>query len=169
MKCIKIEWDGNDCDLPRLIELQDNEVLNDDLTRRLEGNSHSKIKNLEWYTPRPKYLLVGVRSISTKRGFKLALVVELTTTITDLNFGIINIYPRLPNHEFVFDILRVEFHQYVVQNGNCLYFEEYQSYKGRTISILQILDGLCQTLNNSVETIDYLRADLVQRKNIWVN
>ncbi|MFZ4523580.1 MAG: hypothetical protein ACOYNC_17895 [Bacteroidales bacterium] len=166
---MKIEWDGNDKDLPRLIEIDDNEVLNDELTQRLEGNSHTKIKNVEWYTPKPKYLLVGVRSINTKRGFKLVLVVELTTTIVDLNLGIINIYPRLPNHEFVFDILRMEFHQYVVQKGNCLYFEEFQSYKGRNISILKILDGLCQTLTNSIESEDYLRTDLLQRKNIWEN
>jgi hypothetical protein len=169
MKCVKIEWDVYDQSLPRLVELKDDEVLNDQLKERLEGNSKSKIRNVEWYTPQAQYLIVGVGNIMTQRGFNLALIIELAPKLFDQNIGILHIYPKMQNNEFIYDILRTEFHQFVREENSCLYFEEFITHRGKPISILSLLEGLCKTIETTLEAEDYLTADFQNLIRFWEN
>ena len=142
-KIIKIEWLYKPDDVPRIMEVDESTIFDEEFIRAIESCSQNKVANVHFYEPKPQYLILSLTNI-LKSGTSIpTLILTLSPTLTE-NDGsanaVLKIFGLCQENELVFDSVRSNFEGCWEEQGNSLFFlESTENEEGEKFSFLQLL------------------------------
>jgi len=170
MKFVKILWQYDDYDLPRIMELQEDITNLDELKMILEAQDEGKNKVLAItnYIPQKQYLNLYIEMSAVHADHRPMLMLSLSNS---RNEQLGNRWAKIKTfggkheaNEMIFDVIRTSTHESLVrEEGTKLYFQEFiTNNKGRYNSILEIISGIFQCVNFNIPEEDRLKMVLTE-------
>ena len=167
MKYVKILWQFDDYDLPRIMELQ-NDITNlDELKMILEAGAEGKNKvlTITHYTPKKQYLNLYIEMSEVHTGHRPMLMLSLSEDRNEkvgVNWAIINAFGiKHEANEMIFDVIRTSTstHESLVKEDNTkLYYQEFTTDN----SILEIISGISRCVNFNIPEEDRIKMVLTE-------
>ena len=173
-KYVKIQWQGDEGDLPRIMEL-DNTIEITELKEIIEAKAKNRVLQISEYTPEPLYLILYVGMREKRKGYTNTLFLHLSPTCSEKyeeSLAMIKNFGKFTECEHIYDIIRCTLHDYIVseEDNTTMYFEEFViDCRGQFISILQALVGIFQCFDSSISNKDYKNAMFQRLTETWEN
>ena len=145
-KIIKIEWLYKPDDVPRIMEVDESTVFDEEFIRAIESCSQNKVAKVYFYEPKPQYLILSLTNF-LKSGTSIpALILTLSPTLIEnapCANAVLKIFGLCPENELVYDAVRSTVEGYWEEKDNSLIFSESSVNKeGEQFSFLQLLLGI---------------------------
>lgn len=142
-KIIKIDWLYKPDDVPRLMEVDETTVFDEEFIRAIESCSQNKVAKVYFYEPKPQYLILSLTNF-LKNGTSIpALILTLSPTLTENDpcaNAILKIFGLCPENELIYDAVRSTVEGYWEEKDNSLIFSESSVNKeGEHFSFLKLL------------------------------
>ena len=145
-KIIKIEWLYKPDDVPRIMEVDESTVFDEEFIMAIESCSKNKVSNVYFYEPKPQYLILSLTYLLKNGNSIPALILTLSPTITENDASanaILKIFGLCPENELIYDAVRSTVEGYWEEKYNSLVFSESSvSKEGEQFSFLQLLLGI---------------------------
>ena len=171
---VKITWDSDAGDLPKVMQLDNTIDNDDDLKMILQARGKNRVLKITEYTPKPLYLILYVGVIIKKHDCINTLFLHLSPTCSE-EYGtsrvMIKNFGKFTESELIFDSIRCTLHDYIVkEDDNTIYFEEFVTNSGgETISILGILLGIHQAYEYQITDKEHKKAMFQRLTEVWEN
>lgn len=170
-KIIKIEWLYKPDDVPRIMEVDETTVFDEEFIRAIESCSQNKVANVYFYEPQPQYLILSLTNL-LKNGTSIpAIILTLTPTLIENDCSanaVLKIYGLCQENELVYDSVRSTFEGYWTEQDYSLFFTEYASNReGEQISILELLFNIIITYQVQITESD--NPQFHDHKIFWEN
>ena len=171
---VKIKWEKDAGDLPRIMELDEN-IENAELKEIIEAKAENRVLNITDYTPKPQYLILYVGMSIKRHGFANTLFLCLTPTCTEKYGDSLAMLKNFGKHkecELIYDAIRRTLNNFIVneEGDHTLYFEEFvRDCRGESVSILTILIGIFQSFTYHISDEDHVKAMCQRLTETWEN
>lgn len=144
---IKIDWRFDDHDVPRILPLDQNIDVDEDLKMILQGKSGNIVLRIEEFDPKPMRLALYVTKIADNEEHRPALILILSDSATGRetdNLILIHDFGRFSQNQEIFDICRVSGSNSLVQEEpNKLIFNEFiKDCRGQLNSVIELIAGI---------------------------
>ena len=172
---LKIVWENNNHDFPRIMPLDDTIENDSDLVDILQARAKSKLISVTEYEPEPKFLILYIGLNVKRHGFKRTLFLHLTESCTekyDCSLAMLKNFGRFSECEYIYDVIRCTLYEFIVKEKgqHTLYFEEFiPNTKGEYISILQVLVGIFQCFAINIGDRERTKAAIQALTAVWEN
>ena len=172
---LKIVWENNDHDFPRIMPLDNTIENDDDLRDILQAKAKSKLISVTEFEPEPLYLILYVGVNIKRHGFKQTLILHLTKTCTEkysCSLAMVKNFGKFTECEYIYDVIRCTLYEFIVkeEGQHTLYFEEFiANSKGEYISILQVLVGIFQCFAINIGDRERTKAAIQALTEVWEN
>lgn len=142
-KIIKIDWLFKPDDVPRIMEVDESTIFDEEFIRAIESCSQNKVAKVYFYEPRPQYLILSLTNL-LKHGTSIpSLILTLSPSLTendDSANAVLKICGLCPENELVYDAVRSTFEGCWEEQGYSLIFTETtENEEGEHFSFLQLL------------------------------
>jgi len=145
-KIIKIEWRFQPDDVPRLMEVDESTIFDEEFIQAIESCSKNKVSKVYFYEPKPQYLILSLTNLLRSGTSIPSLILTLSPTLTENDASanaVLKIFGLCPENELVFDSLRSNFEGCWEEQGDSLIFTETtENEEGEKFSFLQLLIGI---------------------------
>ena len=126
---VKISWDSDAGDLPRVMQLDNTIDNDDDLKMILQARGKNRVLKITEYIPKPMYLILYVGVNVKKHDCVNTLFLHLSPTCNE-KYGnsraMIKNFGKFTDCELIYDVIRCTLHDYIVkEEDNTVYFEEF--------------------------------------------
>jgi hypothetical protein len=141
---IKIEWQGDDYNVPRIMGLSRSLDIDDDLKEIVEARGKKKVKSITEYTPTAKYLILHLYINFNKPNDRPKMILSMTETCNH-KYGdsmiLLKNFGKYVECEEVFDLIRCSHYDSIeMEDTNRLYFAEFlKNCNGQQNSILKLI------------------------------
>ena len=142
-KIIKIDWFFKPDDVPRLMEVDESTVFDEEFIRALESCSNNIVTKVYFYEPKPQYLILSLTYL-LKNGTSIpALILTLSPILIENDASanaVLKIFGLCPENELIYDTVRSTLPGCWTEQGNSLIFSESSVKKnGEQFSFLKLL------------------------------
>jgi len=145
-KIIKIEWLYKPDDVPRIMEVDESTVFDEEFIRAIESCSHNKVAKVYFYEPKPQYLILSLTNLLRHGTSIPSLILSISPTLTENDASanaVLKIFGLCPENELVYDAVRSTAEGYWEEKDNSLIFTESSVNKEEErFSFLQLLLGI---------------------------
>ncbi|MEI6899636.1 MAG: hypothetical protein WCL00_07150 [Bacteroidota bacterium] len=174
-KYLRIEWEKEAGDRPRIMELDPLIENNDELRMILEAKAKNRVVSITDFVPVEKYLLLYVGVDIGRGGFKDTLFLHLSPTCTEKygeSLALVKNFGKFIECEQIYDVIRCTLYEFIVreEGQHTMYFQEFvTNYKGEYLSILSVLIGIFQSFTYHVSDKDHRTAMFQRLTEVWEN
>jgi hypothetical protein len=145
-KIIKIDWLYKPDDIPRLMEVDESTVFDEEFIRAIESSSKNKVAKVYFYEPKPQYLILSLTNFLKNGTSTPTLILTLSPTLIEnapCANAVLKIFGLCPENELVYDAVRSTVEGYWEEKDNSLVFSESSvSKEGEQFSFLKLLLGI---------------------------
>ena len=169
-KIIKIEWLYKPDDVPRIMEVDESTVFDEEFIRAIESCSQNKVAKVYFYEPTPQYLILSLTNFLKNGTSTPTLILTLSPTLIEnapCANAVLKIFGLCPENELIYDAVRSTVEGYWEEKDNSLIFSEsYINKEGEQFSFLQLLLGIITSYQ--IHTVES-KTQFHELKLFWEN